>query len=1170
MTISTLKVKRLAAAVLILLFMSLAVFGRAQSSYSIDVKDTPLGAALKLIQKRTGYNFVYFQEDVQQYKTSFSVHNASIDEVMNACLRDMPIEFSIDSKIVSLHLKRAVPEAMPAPGDRMVNISGRISNDKGEPLAGANITVQGKPVGTSADEKGDFKLENISADASLVISYIGYLEEVVHLKGRTKFDIILRRQISNLEDVNVSYSNGFQFIPKDRATGSFAYVDNALLNRSVSSDILSRFNGVVSGMLNENTQPGLLGATSSAEGIYIRGLSTINSSTTPLVVIDNFPYDGDLSNINPNDVESVTILKDAAAASIWGVRAGNGVIVITTKKGVRNHPAHISINTNVTLTDKPNLFYAKSMISSDYIDLETSLYNSGFYDNIITSPSEQGLDPVLETLMQETNGQITAYQAQQQINNFRGLDIRNDASKYLFQKDLSQQYSLSVSGGGQDDQYFVSGGFDNLGGNGTFLKRNASRRISVDASNVISLFGHRLDFSSSIYYINNNAINDGMGQVNMPIAYPYAQLADTHGNFLAIPQLRPEYTDTAGAGLLQNWNYIPLEELDAADNTTNENEYRVDIGFRYKLPLHFFAEIKYQYGSLKTDGRDLLGLQTFYTRNLINSFSEINWATGSVIYPVPLGSILKIFSNSFIYQNFRPQISYSNSWGGQNQLTAIAGSEVRSEDNVGYATTYYGYDDTHATFTPVDEFNQYPNYITGSGMVIPSGQNITSTTNRFLSYFANAAYTYMGRYMISASGRNDGSNLFGVNTNQKHVPLWSAGLGWELSKESFYHISWLSLLKLRATYGYQGNLASNLSALLTTVYTGTNNYGALQSNIVNPPNPDLRWERTAQGNLGVDFSTRDDRLSGSFEYYLKKGIDLIGPEPLAPSSGLPSFLGNAADMKGRGFDLVINSKNILGAFNWSTNFILSYNTDKVTEYGATDNTNGSFIANGGITPVVGKPVHAIFAYPWAGLDSTGNPRGYLNGKMSEDYSDIESLSDLSQLKYIGHAFPQFFGSIRNDIVYKQFGLSFNIIYKLDYYFRRTSINYYSLYNFGYFYGTDYRNRWQKPGDELRTNVPSMIYPANVSRDNFYLGAQPLVDRGDEIRLQDIRVSYSLSHKQLRRLPVESIDLYFYANNLGLLWRANHDRIDPDVVPSSGNYNIFPFPKSYSFGVKIEL
>lgn len=1164
MTFSTRKVKRLAAAVLILLFICFAGFGRAQSGYSLDVKDTPLGAALKLIQKKTGYNFVYFQEDVQKYHASFDVRNASIDQIMSACLKDKPLSYSIDDKIVSIRMN----EPIAAPGETMIDIRGQVFDEKGQPMAGANVVVKGRDKATITDDKGNFHLEGVASNATLFVTYIGYAGEEVKLNGKVKVEVKMKRSVVDIDAVNISLSNGYESISPERATGSYAFVDNNLLNREVSTDLVSRIANVTSGLYvsNQNSVAGV----AFPPGLVVRGPSTINSNTQPLIVVDNFPYDGDLFNINPNDVENVTVLKDAGAASIWGTRAGNGVIVITTKKGLYNRAPKLSLNTNFTIQEKPNLYYAPTISSSDYIDLETYLYQQGFYGSRIGSYNQAPLDPVQTILLNQTNGIITAAQATDQINALRNDDIRQQAAKYLYQANKNQQYSLSLSGGGPNDQYFISGGLDNNDGNNTFLKRNDYRRLSVDFNNTYAMMNHRLELSVGLNYYNSFVHNNGMSGPAMPYPYPYAQLVNPDGSAASIAQYNQGYIDTAGQGMLLDWNYRPLNELNNSDNTITELDYRVNVGLKYRLPFHINVDVKYQYGNQGTTNHNYQNIQSFFTRNLINSYSQIDWSSGTISYPVPIGGILDQTNTSFLYQNFRAQLSYSNKWNHAGQINFIGGTEVRDAGTTYYQTRYFGYDPTHETTVPVDLVDQFPNYITGGISSIPSNQGISSLDNRYLSYFGNVSYTYLDRYTVSTSGRRDGSNLFGVETNQKYVPLWSAGGSWEVSKEKFYHINWIPYARLRTTYGYQGNVNNNLSALLTTVYLTNNRWEAPMASVANPPNPNLRWERVGQLNMAADLAMVNDRIHFTLEYYLKNATNLIAASPLAPSLGMATFTGNVASMKGRGVDITLNTQNTTGRVIWSSTLIFSYTKDWVTKYTAPISANSNYVGGSLLAPAVGKPVSAIYSYRWAGLDSVGNPRGVLNGKVSEDYAGIEAVNDVSQMRYEGPASPQYFGSFRNAVSYKQFSISSNIVYAFGYVFQRPSLNYYNLYNSGYIAGIDYAKRWQRPGDEKKTNVPSMIYPLDApDRDNFYQYSEVLTDRGDHIRLQDIQLSYDMSRRTIKGLPFQAIRLYLYLSNLGLIWKANHDGIDPDFVPS-GNYGTYPNPKSFSVGAKIDI
>ncbi|MBE7178310.1 MAG: SusC/RagA family TonB-linked outer membrane protein, partial [Mucilaginibacter polytrichastri] len=507
------------------------------------------------------------------------------------------------------------------------------------------------------------------------------------------------------------------------------------------------------------------------------------------------------------------------------------------------------------------------------------------------------------------------------------------------------------------------------------------------------------------------------------------------------------------------------------------------------------------------------------------------------------------------------------------QVTAIGGYEVRSLGTVANSYRLYGYDPDKSTVAPlVDYITQYPLLSNPTQQVpVPNTTGIRQTSDRFLSYYGNAAYTYNNRYTVSASARHDAANLFGVDANQRGTPLWSAGGSWTASNEAFYHLRWLTLLKLRATYGYNGNISRLATAATTLSYGLTATTSALAARVKSPPNRSLQWEQVGMLNLGLDFATKQNMVRGSVEYYHKRATHLLGQAPIDPTLGVslsytggPTYYyGNVGDMAGSGVDALVTTLNTGGRVVWTTDWVFSYAKTKVTGYDLPTGYGINYLNTGNINPVKGKPLFALYSYAWGGLNpATGAARGMLNGKESEDYATLLSATPLDSMVYNGPAQPTVFGSVRNTVQWKGLSLSFNISYKLGYYFRRTSVNYYTLYA-SWTGSGDYAKRWQQPGDEAHTSVPARLYPADGQADGFYQYSSVLVERGDHVRLEGITLSYDLDKGKLPRLPVSHLRVYAYAGNLGVLWTDNKEHIDPyyNNLPKAG--------RSLSLGVTVD-
>jgi len=1136
---------------------------------SLSVKNEPLEKVLQEIRKQTGYNFFINGKILKSAKPVTAVlTNQSINDALEIIFKDQPFNYTIKGKTIIVTLKPKPEYKNPLKG-AIDTLTGYVTDTAGAPLGNVTIRLKSSNKTTVSDATGKFILYQVQQGTPILISRVGYESEEIIATGNV-IRAQLKMAIHNLANVDI-INTGYQQLPKERVTGSFSQIDNKLFNRSISTHFMDRLKDVVPGIYfnGQGTASPVSSDPFDKLGINVRGQSTINSSVNPLVVLDNFPYDGSLNNINPNDIENVTVLKDAAAASIWGARAANGVIVITTKKAARNSKLTIDFNTNVTVSSKPDIYKDQSFLGArDYIEVETFLFDKGLFNSDITNTrSMTPVSPVVDILTTKRAGTISETDAENQLNVLRNIDVRDDYSKYVYRNSVNQQYALAMRGGTQQMAYSLSLGHDNNKGDVVYNDANRTTLSSLGTFYPVK----NLEVSAGISYteraITNtvgNRFSDNLGiGGKYSMLYPYARLADEDGSSLSVVKdYKPAYKNDMEAKGLLDWAYRPLDELKNSDRTTKLKDYLIKGSIKYKFLDMFHAELAYQKESQVTDFRDYQSLATYDTRNLINRFTQADPNTAALNYIVPMGAVLDMSGNRLTAQSGRAQLNFNKVFQSRHTITAIAGAEIRESETTTGSSTLYGYDGQFGTSASNLNFQtSFPTNPTGNAYIPFNTGNQGGTIYRYISYYANAAYDYMGKYQFTISGRNDGANIFGVNTNDRITPLWSAGIGWVISKEGFYKVDQLPYLKIRATYGYNGNVYNGTSYLRGQFFPALIT-GLPRIAVADPPNPGLKWERVRNINLGVDFSSFGNRLSGTIEGYGKKGLDLVQQTPLAGQTGFASFWANRAATITKGIDLNLTSQNLIGNLKWNTTFIFSYQKDKITHY---DVRQTAASLQGGLTGAVGSPLYSIYSYKWSGLDGTnGDPQGYLNGAISKDYAGIVNNFDPDSLVFNGSARPTTYGSIRNEFGYKDFSLSFNITFRAGYYFRRPSIslNYQDV--LAGKVNADYSNRWQQPGDEARTQIPSMTYPSNSYRNTFYTYSEALVEKGDHIRFQDIRLSYNLKNslniRQFRRLEV-----FTYLSNLGIIWRRNKYGIDPENY-SYSIFHAFPPPFSMAFGV----
>jgi len=1039
-----------------------------------------------------------------------------------------------------------------------------VVKDKLTKLSLTGTTIWTSSTKTSTNDKGEFFLSLKPDENKVYLHHQGYHDTIILIQNQIENHLIHLHSIENQIEEVVVINTGYQEINKERTVGSFASPDTSIFNNRINSNILQKLEGTVSGMLFNSEG---IRVNNDNNLINIRGVSTIHSNSQPLIIIDNFPFDGDIGDINPNDIESITVLKDAAAASIWGVRSGNGVIVLTTKKGKVSNSTIYNFNSSFTIFNKPNLYSDQNFISSqEYLKLERKLFDFGYYNDQYTNPSYPVISPYVKSLFQLKNNEINEKEVLSLEREWSGIDLRQNLLKRFYQNQRRQQYYFSMKGGNIKHRYFSSIGFD---ADSKEIIRNKSDRLSFLLNDQFKLGGW-IDLETNFSYVNsstfeNQALKNTMKAFKGTV-YPYLTLSE---NLSMASNISSFYLDKILDKGFLDWNFYPINELIHDDNVVrgHSKSFRFNPKISIKILEGLKIAIQYQNVSDFFESKNVFNESSYYVRNMINRYSKTNNVGNVVGYNIPIGGIHQLSISERTENEIRGQIDYHKAYSNFI-FDALFGIEAQSQNIETKDFMNYGYQDESGAVGNVNHVDLFSLNPFGSA-AISTGQSRNIIWDRNRSFYGNISIALLSKYYLNTSARIDQSNFFGVKSNQKSVPLWSAGIKWKLSEEKFLkNVHWFPKTNLRITYGWNGNLDKTATAV-TTLFL-TKNFSTLTNlpyaRISNYGNSSLRWEKVGMMNLGIDLFFWKDRLSLILEYYQKKGKDLMGNELLPPSSGLTEMKGNYASMVANGWDFQLNAKVLEGSFSWTSNAMISLTRNHITKYSAQElpsSVAGNFLY---ISPVVGKPVNSVFSLKWAGLNpQTGDPLGYTaDGNKSSDYGTLIYPNSFDELVFSGSARPTGFGSWSNNFNYRGFSLTFNLLFKMGYFVRRGSIDYGQLISSGRMH-IDYIKRWQNPGDEKFTDIPSMKYPIDENRDSFYLRSEKLVENGSHIRFQDISFCYEFPKNIFGKQVLKNAKLNFNVTNLGLIWKKSKIDFDPDF-PING----MPQPKSYSLGVSFVL
>ncbi len=1197
--------------VLILLFCCLITpytYGFEQSDkISVIAKDASLAIVFQQIEKQTGYSFFYSPKEIDPSTKVTAVYkNESLAQVLHSILDPMYIRFTILKHQIILKkgaTNTSVPTTLIKNNIQQQTIVGKVVDKNGVPIPGVKVSVNNGERAVATTTEGLYSIEAKPGD-KLSFSMLGFKTKVYTLKkGETTLNVTLHESALKLDQVKVVFT-GYQTISKERSTGSFSQPDMDIVeNRSSSMNILQRLDGLIPG-LTVNNSP-----SASQNPILIRGLSTIGipdpntpggytgTNRGPLIVVDGIALDN-ASSINPQNVAEITVLKDATTASIWGARASNGVIVITTKHGRLDQKLKVNYDGFISFRGKPDLNYFPVLNSRQFIqaakdvfDPITYPYNSAAaYTNLGSS----GMPPHESILYRQYRGFISDARAASMLDSLASINNVGQIRDLWYRNSVLMHHTISLSGGGDKYSFYGSMAYTD----------DQSNRPGEDNDT------YKINLRQD-YYLNEDIHLYLIADLTQTVAsakrtinidnrfYPYQLFRDANGNNLSMPYMgylsdsvRIDFQNRSNINL----DYNPLDEFNYGYTKNNSLANRIVGGASINLfkNLQFKGLYAYVKENKKTTSYD--DEKSYRVRAEVVQFTVAPTASSTPIYYLPTtGGRYSVTNWNRRNWTVRNQLVYDNNWkNGLHQLTLLVGQEAREKRIQSHSSTVRGYNAKLQTYASIDYATLRTDGVIGSVMPNGFGRSTLSDdsfdqmefTTRFTSYYANAAYTYNHKYTVNGSWRIDQSNLFGVDKSAQNRPVWSVGAKWQLGKENFMaDENWVNRLALRATYGITGNSPLPGTASSFDIYEPQSSGflpGGVGIFLSTPANRKLTWESTKTINLGVDFSILENHLTGSIDLYRKQTKNLLGELPTNAFTGYSSIIGNFGALENKGIEVSLRSYNINSKnFNWSTMFTMAYNKNTITQMNnvAPITTGDQKVRQQYFT---GYPAFAVFAYRYAGLDSMGDPMIYLSDGTKTKTRNISKPEDIV---FMGTYQPVWSGGLSNSFRYKGFSLNINTIYNLGHVMRRDVNDFYTgrLNHSNISYGdafeegnvhAEFNDRWKKPGDEFITNIPSYVSSRSLSgsrRDvNYYKKADINVVSASYIKLRDITLAYSLPENFVHKFKAKDITLRLQVSNL-MLWKANKYGIDPEF--HNATYGIRSMPSNQgtiSFGLHVSL
>ncbi len=1092
-------VMRLMFLLTVVLSVSTWATGVAQESrVSLRMEDASLEEIILELREQTGVRFFYSIDKIKSFTgLSVNAEDEALRDVLNRLLAGTGLTYTLLDDVVVIkdakvaNAKTAKPE----------NVTGRVTDKQGNPLPGVTVLFKGTRVGTATDVNGRFKLvQPQDSTGELVFSFVGMKTVTIKWMAGKEVNVVMEEESEQMEEVVVT---GYQIIDRKKST-----VSNTTLKMD---DIMIPGASTLDQML-EGQVPGMVLMSNSGEvgvvpKIRIRGTSTLVGNREPLWVVDGIivqdpvPISAEelndpdyinrignaIAGLNPQDIERIDVLKDAAATALYGTKAANGVIVITTKKG-RIGPPIISYNMTVTFRQRPRYTDRKIdlMNSKERIQFSRELQEQHYNFNS-SKMNWVGYEGALKDLY---DGVLDENEFNTRVSELETMNT--DWFKLLTEDTFSHQHTVSMSGGSEQARYYASIGFtkDNDVIKGDYMQRyTASLNVESNLTKWLTAYFQLMgNVSEREYYQDDLAPMDYA--YNASRAIP-AYAAD--GNYYF-------YNKSISSDNTTRWQYNILNELENSYKQQNTSGITLNVNLRFNFLdwLNANAIISYSHTNAEIEG--YYGEKTFYAAELRNSEYGDPAPDDSLL---PYGGELTREENRNDSYTIRLQANANKYFGDEEQhnINASAGFELNSShyyglDNIVFRGYYLDRGKSFVSSVSAETFEDY------AAWAASNTPNVTDNLTNMMSGYATFAYSYRNLFTLSANARVDGSNKFGSQSNDKFLPIWSVSGNYNISEHPALQRDWIDLVGVKVSFGYQGNMLDDQTPVLLIQKLPLNAYyNENTASVAAYPNPNLKWEKTSSFNIGLNFSLLGRRIQFEGEYYYKRTKDAFMTKEVASMNGVDSYVINGGDIENKGYSVdvtVLPIKRQDWLWTVSTSFskdINNVNSDPDAQtYDYQDFLDGTVV-------VKGEAVNTFYSYEFLGLSPVDG--GPLFNDMENQKYELFGLSKYDTfrkvLKKSGRRDPYMSGSLSTVLRYKNFRVSAMFAYSLGAktrLFRLFDNSFEPEFNVS----REFLNRWKQPGDELRTNIPALIpYSSNVYDSYWKYYGQHYSYRFDEIQ-----------------------------------------------------------------------